>query len=97
MPTRRLAKVKPLNPKRRKKKVKGPELVRQCDCCGKKFKVTYARIETSALFAYSRGNVFRKRDGVICIFCDDNCAIKNIDGSGVERMKHDKSREAECV
>jgi len=76
---RRIAKVKPMNPKQRKKKAKGPELVRECDNCGKAFGdnplgMTHARIGPSGVIAAGMGLVTRKRpDGFILFFCNEEC------------------------
>ena len=77
----RIAKPKPLNPKRRKKAVKGPELVSNCDHCGKAFSDkplgrTYARTKNSAgVLAPSNGLVARKHHDVWFIFCNGHCAL----------------------
>jgi hypothetical protein len=76
---RRIAKVKPISPGRRKKKQKSPETVDACDHCGAPLGRTCARTDGSAgVIAPSMGLSTRKRqDGLWLIFCKEDCAIKN--------------------
>ena len=71
----RIAKPKPLNPKRRKKAVKGPELVSNCDHCGRVLR-TCARTVGSAVLANIDGVIAGEIEGKWMFFCSKACAIK---------------------
>lgn len=79
---RKIAKVKPMNPRRRKKKEKAPELVSNCDFCGRPFSdkplgMTHARTVNSAIIAQSlTGLSVMGREGKWMFYCDDNCMRK---------------------
>lgn len=79
---RKIAKVKPLNPKRRKKAKKAPELVSECDYCGKPFSdkplgMTHARTVNSALLAHAiTGLSVKEHEGKWMFYCDDDCMRK---------------------
>jgi ribosomal protein L24E len=71
---RKIAKAKPLHPKRRKKKAKkGPELVDKCDHCGNDLGRTCARTTGSAVCAAGVGLAVDRLDGKLLFFCSSLC------------------------
>jgi hypothetical protein len=76
---RKIAKAKPLHPKRRKKKAKkGPELVDKCDHCGKGLGRTCARTSGSAICAAGVGVPVRSYRGKWMFFCSNDCLSKSV-------------------
>ena len=71
---RKLAKVKPINPKRRKKAKKRLEIVTKCDHCGKSIGQTCARTDGSAVIAGGENVIPGKINGKWMFYCCLPCA-----------------------
>jgi len=70
---RRISKAKPMNPRGRKKAVKGPELVDRCDNCGKPLGRTNARTVGSAVCAGGEDIKTHVSNEFIGFFCGGEC------------------------